>query len=526
VRRASWLYSPAILLLAAGCGDAGGPRANGVAVYCAASLPDGLDPFVTPDLGALDARLLLFTPLVLYDRDAGVRPYLAESWTWSEDRRTLTFALRGDVQWHDGNPVRAEDVVWTVRAAADEAYGYIARADFASLLDATAPDSLTVVLRFATPYIADVEPFVVLPILPRHVLADVPPDQFTTARFHLEPVGSGPFRYAGRSVDDAIQLDRVAEFPEALGRARLQRIVLRAIPEVSAQLVELETGNVHLCTTGSSAASQVTGIPGARALPIPPVGLHVIPLDMRQAPMNDARVRRALSAALDRGEIVAVLSPLARPARTYLHAAAAQWLDPERLQPDADSAYAVALLDSAGWRTIGEDGIRRNARGEPLRFTLVAPQPLSGLLTVVQSQWRRVGIDVEMQFMEFAAYVDRIRNPDTRPAAMTLSFTPDRVLLPDPFSQLHSTGSSNLASYENAQVDSLVQQLRAVLPDSARGEIYHALQRHVAEDVPMLYLMYVPRLLAVSARVEGVEVDANGPFASASRWQLTGNASR
>lgn len=522
-RRASWLMTSALVI--AGCGDAGS-GASGVAVYCAASLPDGLDPFVTPDLGALDTRLLLFTPLVLYDPDAGVRPYLAESWTWSDDRRELTFALRADVQWHDGSPVRAEDVVWTVDAAANEAYGYVARTDFATLVEATAPDSLTVVLRFAAPYVADVEPFVVLPILPRHVVADIPPDQFATAQFHLEPVGSGPFRYNGRTVDDAIQLDRFAAFPEALGRAQLQRIVLRAIPEVSAQLVELETGNVHLCTTGSSVASQVTSIQGARALPIPPVGLHVIPLDTRQAPMNDARVRRALSAALDRGEIVAALSPLARPARTYLHAAASQWLDPDALQPDADSAYAAAALDSAGWRTIGEDGIRRNARGEPLRFTLVAPQPLSALMTIVQAQWRSAGIDVQTQFMEFAAYVDRIRNTETRPAAMTLSFTPDRVLLPDPFSQLHSTGSSNLASYSNARVDSLVQQLRTVLPDSVRGDIYHTLQQRVAQDVPILYLMYVPRLLAVSPRIEGVEVDANGPFSSATRWRMVESAGR
>jgi peptide/nickel transport system substrate-binding protein len=193
-------------------------------------------------------------------------------------------------------------------------------------------------------------------------------------------------------------------------------------------------------------------------------------------------------------------------------------VDSTALQPDGDTVRAAAILDSAGWHP-GADGIRRDAAGRPLRFVLTGPQPFRNLLTVVQAQWRAAGIDVELQFLEGAAYIATIRDPKTRPAAMTLSFYPDRVMTPDPWEQLHSEGSSNLASYQNAAVDSMVSLLRTPVSDAERAALYHALQRYVADDVPLVYLLHAPRLLAVSPELEGVRIDANGPFASANTWR-------
>jgi peptide/nickel transport system substrate-binding protein len=268
---------------------------------------------------------------------------------------------------------------------------------------------------------------------------------------------------------------------------------------------------------GSSRAAEVERSGRLHGLAVPPAGVYVLPLDTRKAPLNDARVRRALSAALDRATLAASLSPVIQPARTFL-LSSSSWLDSTALQLDADTARAGAILDSAGWRP-GQDGIRRDAAGRPLRFALTGPQPFRNLLTVVQAQWRAVGIDVELQFLEGAAYIATIRDPNTRPAAMTLSFFPDRVMTPDPWEQLHSEGSSNLASYHNAAVDSMVAMLRTHVADAERAALYHALQRYVADDVPLVYLLHAPRLLAVSPELEGVRTDANGPFASATAWR-------
>jgi ABC-type transport system substrate-binding protein len=392
--------------------------------------------------------------------------------------------------------------------------------------DAVVRDSATVELLFDAPFAAGLEPFAQLPILPRHLLGEVVAGEFARADYHRAPVGSGPFRFNGRMADGALQFDRVADFPEDLGRALLDRIVLRAVPDASAILIELQTGNIDACVTGSSLARQVQSSVQLEAVEVIPAGVQVIPLSTTTPPFDDARVRRAFSAALKRAELGATISPLTRPARTYLPAGAERWLDASLLQPDADSALAAALLDSAGWSTVGADGIRRNAAGEPLRFTIAAPQQFQNFLTIAQAQLRAAGMDARLEFMEGAAFGARIMNPATRPAAFAISLFPDRFALPDPSSQLHSGGGMNLAGYRSAEVDSLIARLATVLADDERAAIYHTLQRRVAEDVPMVYTVYFPRMLALGPRLEGVRADLNGPFAAVAQWWIPPSARR
>jgi peptide/nickel transport system substrate-binding protein len=156
----------------------------------------------------------------------------------------------------------------------------------------------------------------------------------------------------------------------------------------------------------------------------------------------------------------------------------------------------------------------------------VAPQPLQNLLTVVQAQFRRVGADAELRFMEGGAFAETVGNPESRPAAIALTFISDRLLYPDPYAELHSGGDSNLSSYRNTRVDSLVERLRAVLPDDERARIYRELQERVAADVPLLYTIFTPRVLAVGSRLQGVLVDKNGPLGNAAAWWIPASQRR
>ena len=213
------------------CGDRSAPapvangasEAGGVAVYCAVNTGDALNPFVSSDEAAADLRPVLFTPLVFYDSVGDFRPGLARKWTWSDDHRTLTLELRTDVRWHDGQPVTAEDVAWTLNAAIDTAYGYWGRGDLVDL-ESARPVANGVELRFKQPYAPGLEPLTKLPILPRHLLASVPGSGFRTAPYHQQPIGNGPFKFAGKLPDGSVKLDRVADYPEELGRPLLDRM--------------------------------------------------------------------------------------------------------------------------------------------------------------------------------------------------------------------------------------------------------------------------------------------------------------
>ncbi len=530
VRLNLWLLLAVLVTAVHGCGDRPAARApsdsssevrsGGSAVICANSAIEGLNPFTSPDQGAVDLKPALFMTLARYGTAGQYEPLLATEWEWQDERRGVRFRIRPNVTWHDGTPVTAEDVAWTVRIAADPEYGYLSAGDFESLRDAVVGDSLTVDLSFAAPFAADLEPFVALPILPRHLLAQLTPADFQTADYHRTPVGSGPFRFSERRSDGTLVFERYPGYPEELGRPHLDRLIRRTVPEASTSLAELESGAVDLCITSSSVADRVAGSPRLQVHPLQPSLTHVLPLNTRQPPLDDARVRRAISAALQRSEIAAAVSTVARPATGPIPEAS-PWYEADIAQPDADSALAASLLDQAGWRRTS--GIRTNSRGEELAFTLAAPQGTESIVTVVQAHLRRVGIDVELRFMEWASYVGVIQDPDRRPAAMFLGFVPEKVYSPaaELYSQFHSSGYSNLSSYSVAEVDSLLDVLVRATNRQELSRGYREMQRRTAEDVAILYLVNDPRVIILGQRLQGVEADLNGPLALVTRWWVS-----
>ncbi|MDT8437324.1 MAG: ABC transporter substrate-binding protein, partial [Gemmatimonadota bacterium] len=418
---------------------AGDPVSGGAAVICAQGQPETLNPFVSPDQLSLDLAPLLFTPLVRVSPAYEIEPALAEAWSWEDDATRLVLRLRHDVTWHDGAPVTAEDVAFTLRTAADPDYGSFLAPDLETLAGAEAIDPVTVEVRFGEPFRAGLEPLAGLPVLPAGRLAGLGPEEFARAEYHREPVGSGPYRIASRGADGRLVFERAPDYPADLGPARLDRVLFRAIPEEATMAAELRSGGADACITGSAAAATIAGTRGVELEPLSPPSLFVVPLDTRVPALADPRVRRALSAALVREEIAAVISPLARPATRPLPPGS-PWHDPAAAQPDADPALAARLFAEAGWTRDGADGPLRDAEGRPFRLTVTAPGAFETPLTAVQAQWRAAGVEAELRFMEWASYVQALMDPERRPEAMALSFVEDRVLRPD-FSGTYASDS-------------------------------------------------------------------------------------
>lgn len=501
----------------------GSPVRGGTAVVCLAAAPGSLDPFVSPDLSSRELGALLYTPLVRYGAGADYRPYLARSWAWSADRRTLTFDLRTDVTWHDGARVTARDVAFTIRRAADPAYGYPGAGDFAGLDTVSAPDSATVAVRFDRPPVSGLEPFADgLPILPAHLLEELGPEAFAAAAYHHEPVGSGPYRLASGSGPggDAIRFERWAAFPEELGPVRLDALVVRVVPDAATREAELRSGGVDACVITASQAAAADSIEGVRTLTVPPVLTQFLILDTAQPPVRDVRVRRAISAAIDREELAAVVSPAASPARGPLppdH----PYADPDALQPDADPNLADSLLSAAGWRAAGGSGDARvGPGGGDLELTVAAPPQMQDAVTVLQAQLGRVGIRVEPRLMDFASLVGTLQDPKRRPPAVLLGSAPDHRLRPGFYASLVTGGPMNASSYSSAEVDSAAARLASATDSAVVAARYRVLQERVARDVPIVYTIRVPHVLAVGPRLKGVEAGPAGPFASVASWWI------
>lgn len=496
------------------------PSSGGTAVVCLPAAPASLDPFVSPDLASTELAPLLYTPLVRYGEGTSYRPYLAHGWRWSRDHRVLTFELRDDLRWSDGTPVTAADVAFTIRRAADARYGYPEAGDFSDVDTVEASGDSAVVVRFGKPFTPGLEPFTgALPILPAHLLGSLGPAAFSHAAYHHDPVGSGPYRLAPRSADGSLTFVRRADFPPALAAPRLERIVVRTIPESSTRAAEFRTGGVDACVIPASQAPDIASIEGVRLLPVPPRLTQALILDTRQPPLRDVRVRRAISAALDRSELAAIVSPAARPARGPI-APGHPYAAPDARQPDDNLAMADSLLEAAGWTAPREGATRVNADGRGLELTVATPPQFRQVVVALQAQLGRAGFAVKPRIMEFASLIGALQDPARRPPAVLLGFASDRRLRPDFYTSLVTGGTTNASSYSNPTVDSAVARLESATDTAVVAAEYRILQERVALDVPVVYTIRVPHILAVGPRLRGVEVGPAGPLASVASWWI------
>src|SRR5688572_849600 len=186
VRRASTCGA---LVLSAACD--GPSRSVDTVVYASGADLESANPLVTVHpLSRQIQRFALLVTLVRYDSALVPQPYLASRWTWNDARDVLTLHLHPELAWHDGVPTTARDVVFTLEAARDRVTGYPRYGDLATIASVVAPDDSTVRIRFSTPPPALPPVLAELPILPAHLLANVPRANMRRADYNLNPVGN------------------------------------------------------------------------------------------------------------------------------------------------------------------------------------------------------------------------------------------------------------------------------------------------------------------------------------------------
>src|SRR5690606_33365978 len=203
--RSASIVSLAILLLGCGDsagggdteeGDAGTPVQGGTAIVSRVSDFDSFNQFVSTDYDTGQVlRYMLYTPLVRLDDDMEYEPYLAETMELSEDGLALTFRLREGMTWHDGTPVTADDVVWSVETYMDPALAF-ANLQYFQFVDRVEKlDDRTVVFHFKAPHSDVLADFLEWHPMPKHLLGHVAPGDMRTAPYNRNPVGNGPFRF-------------------------------------------------------------------------------------------------------------------------------------------------------------------------------------------------------------------------------------------------------------------------------------------------------------------------------------------
>ena len=228
-------------------------------------------------------------------------------------------------------------------------------------------DAHTIRFRFVRPHAQALEDFWWAPV-PRHLLADVPPDRLRTAAFNRRPVGSGPYRFVEWRPNERVVFERNPDFPEGLGGPPyLDRVVFRVIPESATMLTELLTGGVDVdIPLLPDQVAQVRANDALQLFAFPGRTVYYIGWNNRRPPFTRAAVRRALALGIDREQIVNALlfghGTLATSTIPPWHPFYPEDVDPLPYDP----AEAARLLAAEGWADRTGDGVREGPDGRPL----------------------------------------------------------------------------------------------------------------------------------------------------------------
>lgn len=498
----------------------GGPRSELVVVSGMWSPPNNFNPvFSDSSYGYYVIRFMFLSLLEarLENNQLRLVPALASKWEVGSDFQTYTFTIHPRAAWHDGRPVTAEDVMFTVTTMLDPkaetnrgvAVTNIAGADARGKRDPNAQLGFRItgpkefVVRTKTP--VDPQGFLeqfgtLMYIIPKHILGNVPPEQLSRHPFMRSPtVGSGPYKFVQYKEDQYVELLLNENYH--LGAPSVRRVFVRVIPP-TVMMAQLERGDMDI-TAGAGIGSillddwdRVKTMQHVRALSFPIFGYQFMVFNF-QRPYLTKGVRRAMAHAVNRplminqlykGQATLAEGPLP-PTHPYFNPNVKPW--------PYDTARARALLQEAGWdasRTlilrVPTGNIERERSADIIRENLIA-----------------VGIRTEIQRSDFPTHLAAIQQGNYDMAMVGWAGGVD----PDVSQQFRTGATFNwLGRMSIPLMDQLLDEGRAIADPAKRRPVYNRFQEVFADELPYLVLNYPNALNVVAKRMSNVLHDVFG----------------
>lgn len=473
---------------------------------------------------------LMFETLVRFNDDVEFIPRLAESWEISEDKTTYTFHLNPNAKWHDGTPVTAEDVeftLWAITHPKIESNRGNNISMLKGLEGSKRPEGVdtiegvkvldehTIQLIAKNP----VDPLSVLElvgteiwIIPKHILKDIPPEEFDKADFWMNPtVGAGPFKFVRYETDQFVEYVRNDDY--YLGRPHLEKLIV-SIVNPATMVAQLEKGEVDISAGGGIGDiplddwERVQQLPNVTAYSYQDNGYQYMLINGAEGkPWQDKRVRHALAYGINRqlivdkllkGQGVVAQGPIIPVTYYYNPEVEGKFpYDPEK---------AKALLAEAGWDPNYE-------------VTLIVPignivRELSA--DIIQANLTEIGMKVNIEKMDFPTLISRFKSGDFDLGLVGWG----GVLDPDVRSQYHSTGIYNFGKFSSPILDDLLDRGANTADPEERKKIYDEFQLAFLDEMPIVPLYWPLRLVAINNRVHNARhiITTNGLLRNVHEW--------
>jgi peptide/nickel transport system substrate-binding protein len=463
---------------------------GGVVVIGTTQRPRHLNPAVQSGIATMMPGAQLFATPMRIDAKWQPTPFLAERWTVSEDARSITLNLRRDAVFHDGRPITAEDVQFSIETVRDN---HPFKSMFAPVNAVTLTDRHTAVIRLAEPHpaLALAMTTVFLPILPKHVYGDGQPIA-THPRNSQNLVGSGPFRVVEFKQGEHLIMERFDRF-FVKDRPMLDRLIIREFKDSSSMLLAFDKGeiDVHTSLTDPRDVERARKVPGATVVPDMAAGIGPLiwlAFNCKHPQLQDKRVRQAISFATDREFITRTLfSGLHKRATGPIGSASPFYAaDVERY--DLNLQKAAQLLDAAGLKP-GANGMRMQLSLDFIPGTA----DIRSTAEYLKPALAKIGIDVQLRSSpDFPTWARRV-------STFQYDMTIDSVWnWGDPVIGVHRTYLSsniregviwsNTHQYSNPKVDELLAAAGRERDAAKRKALYRDFQKIVVDDAPIAFL--------------------------------------
>jgi len=496
------------------------PASGGSFVEGAVGTPRFVNPLLATSQTDQDLTTLIYSGLVREEKDGTFVPDLAESVEISPDGTTYTFHLKQDLTFQDGDPLTAEDVLFTVALAQNPEAKSTRRADWEGV-SAEAPDGRTIVFTLPAPYAPFLEN-AAMGILPKHLWEGVPVAEFQFAPLNTRPVGSGAYRIKDVAFDPTgapTEYELVPFRKFSLGEANITRITYRIYPNDEEMHAAFEDGDIDSFVSSSPKTLPRNAENDANLIRVPLSRVFGVFLNQNHATvLANASVREALDAAIEKEKLVndilggygttldGPIPPGLMPQETA--SSTAPVADAAQTAPIDHAQAARDILARGGWKfDDASQSWTRDKTTLSLKLATADTEELVATARAIADTWNAAGIKTDVEVYALQEFNQTVLRPRAYDAIL-FGEVVGRSL--DLYAFWHSSQRNdpglNLALYTNAAADKALSDARTETDAAKRQESYRTFLDAVAEDTPAVFLYSPDVVYLVPKRLQGIDI--------------------
>ena len=480
----------------------------------------GTPRFINPVLASSDAdrdmTALVYSGLMRPDNNGRLINDLAEKYEISEDALVYTFALKPDLVWQDGEPITAEDIIFTIEKIKDPSMKSPKRGGWEGV-SAEKIDDKTIKFSLKKQYVPFIEN-TTIGILPRHIWGIMSSDQIASSEMNIKPIGSGPYEISDikrNSVGIISSYELIANKKFALGKPNIKKITIRFYSSEKEMVSSYQNGEIEAINAINPQELEKIKTNNNIQSPYLPRIFGLFLNQNNAKVLTKKEIRQALDMSVDRKKIidsilkgfgVEIFGPLPHVVFGSIQKNEAD---------QGSSEKAKELLDKNGWKINPADNILEKKIGkETLKFsfsisTSDSPE-LKETANMLKAMWEEIGAKVDVKIYESGDLSQNIIRPRKYDS---LLFGEVAGRVPDPFAFWHSSQRNdpglNVALYANIKTDKILEEARTTENETARFEKYEEFQKEIEKDIPAIFL-FSPKLIYVTpTKLQGPEKITN-----------------